>query len=74
MKSLFALSAQKFKSFTLTYLIDKIGKLIQTDNILRSVRPFSLDNELDVDMKEKVMQHLKPLINVIYSKGQYYIY
>jgi len=50
------------------------GKLIQTEEILRSVRPFSLDNEHDADMKDKVMQHLKPLVNVIYSKGEYYIY
>ena len=29
---------------------------------------------MDQDVKDKVMQHLKPLVNVIYTKGQYYIY
>ena len=48
--------------------------MIQTEDVLRSVRPFSLDKEMDEDMKEKIMQHLKPLVNVIYTKGHYYIY
>ena len=28
----------------------------------------------DEDIKEKIMRHLKPLVNVIYSNGDYYIY
>lgn len=27
-----------------------------------------------MDVKEKVLQHLKPLCNVIYTKGEYFIY
>jgi len=29
---------------------------------------------MDEDVKEKVLQHLKPLCNIIYTKGEYYIY
>ena len=56
------------------FLILLLGKLVQTEDILRSMRPFSLDNEMDQDVKDKLMAHLKPLVNVIYSKGEYYIY
>ena len=46
-----------------------LGKLVQTEDILRSMRPFSLENEMDQDVKEKLLAHLKPLVNVIYAKG-----
>ena len=36
--------------------------------------PFSLDKEWDEHMRDRVMEHLKPLCNVIYTKGEYYIY
>lgn len=40
----------------------------------QSVRPFSLGSEMDSALKERVMDHLKPLCNVIYFQGDYYIY
>ena len=38
------------------------------------MRPFQLDDEMDEDIKEKITKHLKPLCNILYNKGSYYIY
>ena len=51
-----------------------IGKVVQTEDKLRAIRPYKLGDELDEEVKDEVEKFLKPLCNVIYSKGQYYIY
>ena len=38
------------------------------------MRPFSIDKDMDQDVKDQLLVHLKPLVNIIYSKGLYYIY
>lgn len=53
---------------------EAIGKLILTNENLQSVRPFSLDKKVDPEMKERILDHLKPICNVIYAKGEYYVY
>ena len=51
-----------------------LGKLVQTEDILRSMRPFSIDKDMDQDVKDQLLAHLRPLVNIIYTKGQYYVY
>ena len=65
----------RFNKSNLLFLVLSKGKIIQTEDVVRSVRPFSLVTEsMDEDMQERVKQHLKPLCNVIYSQGSYYVY
>ena len=51
-----------------------IGKVVQTEDKLRAIRPYKLGDEIDEEVKDEVEKFLKPLCNVIYNKGQYYIY
>lgn len=44
------------------------------DEDLRSVRPYQLDADMDESIRMRVNQHTKELCNVLYSKGDYYIY
>lgn len=55
-------------------LFYNLGKLVQTEDILRSMRPFSIDKDMDQDVKDQLLAHLRPLVNIIYTKGQYYVY
>ena len=38
------------------------------------MRPFSIDKDMDQDVKDQLLAHLRPLVNIIYTKGQYYVY
>ena len=69
-------------SFSYTYqslIMNKIRfvgtrKLVQMDEKVRSVRPYSLDSDVDSDVEQRINRHMRPLLNVLYSKGQYHIY
>lgn len=41
---------------------------------LQSVSPFTVCNEMDSCLKKRIKLHMKPMCNVILSKGDYYIY
>lgn len=50
------------------------GKLVLMDEKVRSVRPFAIDSDIDSDVEQRINKHMKPLLNVLYQKGKYYIY
>lgn len=41
---------------------------------MRSVLPFKLEEDLDSDMKEKIVKRMEPLCYILYLKGEYYVY
>ena len=44
------------------------------DEKVRSVRPYTLDSDVESDVEQRINKHMKPLLNVLYSNGKYYIY
>ena len=38
------------------------------------MRPFAIDSDIDSEVEQRINKHMKPLLNVLYQKGQYYIY
>jgi len=39
------------------------------DEKVRSVRPYSLDSDMESDMEQRIKKHMRPLLNVLYAKG-----
>ena len=50
------------------------GKLVLMDEKVRSVRPYSLDSDVDSDVEKSITKHMRPLLNVLYAKGKYHVY
>mmetsp|Transcript_16475 Transcript_16475/g.20878 ORF Transcript_16475/g.20878 Transcript_16475/m.20878 type:complete len:134 (+) Transcript_16475:69-470(+) len=44
------------------------------DEKVRSVRPYALDSDMDSDVEKRINKHMKPLLNILYSKGKYHVY
>ena len=44
------------------------------DEKVRSVRPYSLDSDVDSDVEKSITKHMRPLLNVLYAKGKYHVY
>ncbi len=49
-------------------------KIMQMDEIIRSMRPFSYDSSMAQSLMKSFGDHLKPLCNVLYHNGEYYVY
>ena len=44
------------------------------DEKVRSVRPYTIDSDMDSEVEKNINKHMKPLLNVLYQKGKYYVY
>jgi len=49
-------------------------KLVVMENKVRSVRPYSIDSDMDSDVEKRISKQMRPLLNVLYSKGKYHVY
>ena len=44
------------------------------DEKVRSVRPYSLDSDVESEVEQRINKHMRPLLNVLYAKGRYHVY
>ena len=51
-----------------------LGKLVLMDEKVRSVRPYSIDSDMDSEVEQNISKHMRPLLNVLYAKGKYHVY
>lgn len=52
------------------------GKLLQVQDRVKSTRPFAMSDSYlrGLPIERAVRDHLQPLCNIVYSKGEYYVY